>query len=138
LLVLGAALCWGITPEIIKPAVGKIGSPIVGVFVSYLAAAILFGLFYIIKEPRRHLARVRSRDILWSVLGGGAFAAAGQLLNYTALGGGPSSLVVPLVNTTVLFTFLFSFLINRHIEVFTSKIIIGMLLALAGTFILFL
>jgi transporter family protein len=138
LLVLGAALCWGVTPEIIKPAVAEIGSPFVGVFVSYLAAGAVFALFYIKKGPRRQLARLSARDILFSVVLGGVFAAAGQLLHYVALGGGPASLVVPLVNTTVLFTFLLSFFINRRIEVFTVKIVIGMLAALAGTFVLFL
>lgn len=138
LLVLGAALCWGITPEIIKPAVAEIGSPLVGVFVSYLAAAVVFAVFYIKKGARQHLARVKARDILLSVVAGGIFAAAGQLLHYMALGGGPASLVVPLVNTTVIFTFIFSFFINRRIEVFTVKIIVGMVVALAGTFVLFL
>jgi transporter family protein len=138
LLILGAALCWGITPEIIKPAVAEIGSPFVGVFVSYLAAGVVFALFYIMKRPRRQFARLRARDILVSVAAGGIFATAGQLFHYVALGGGPASLVVPLVNTMVLFTFLLSFFINRRIEVFTIKIIIGMLAALAGTFVLFL
>jgi drug/metabolite transporter (DMT)-like permease len=138
LLALAGALCWGVTPVIIKPAVAEIGSPFAGVFVSYLAAALVFALFYIKKRPRQQLARVRGRDILFSVMGGGLFAAAGQLLHYAALGAGPASLVVPLVNTTVLFTFFFSFFINRRIEVFTVKIIAGMLVALAGTFVLFL
>lgn len=138
LLILAGALCWGITPVIIKPAVAEIGSPFVAVFVSYLAAAVVFAIFYIMKEPRQHIAMVRGRDILLSVVGGGIFAAAGQLLHYVALGGGPASLVVPLVNTTVIFTFFFSFFINRRIEVFTAKIIIGMVVALAGTFVLFL
>jgi bacterial/archaeal transporter family protein len=138
LLALAGALCWGVTPVIIKPAVAEIGSPFVGVFVSYLAAAAVFALFYIMKEPRQHLARVSTRDIFYSVVGGGIFAAAGQLLHYAALGGGPASLVVPLVNTTVLFTFFLSFFINRRIEVFTARIVIGMVVALAGTFILFL
>jgi len=138
LLSLAGALCWGVTPVIIKPAVAEIGSPFAGVFVSYLAAAIVFALFYIKREPRQHMARLKAREILVSVLAGGVFAAAGQLLHYTALGGGPASLVVPLVNTTVIFSFLFSFFINRHIEVFTVKIIAGMLVTLAGTFVLFL
>jgi drug/metabolite transporter (DMT)-like permease len=138
LLVLAGALCWGITPEIIKPAVAEIGSPFVGVFVSYLAAAVVFAIFYITKHARQQMARARARDILFSVVAGGTFAAAGQLLHYTALGNGPASLVVPLVNTTVLFTFLFSFFINRRIEVFTARIVTGMVVALVGTFILFL
>jgi drug/metabolite transporter (DMT)-like permease len=137
LLSLAGALCWGVTPIIIKPAVAEIGSPFVAVFVSYLAAGAVFALFYIKKELRQQFTRLRARDILLSAASGGIFAAAGQLLHYTALGGGPASLVVPLVNTTVLFTFLLSFFINRRIEVFTVKIIIGMVVALAGTFILF-
>lgn len=138
MLSLTGALCWGVTPIIIKPAVAEIGSPFVGVFVSYLAAGVVFALFYIKRELREHFTRLKARDILLSVLSGGIFAASGQLLHYTALGGGPASLVVPLVNTTVLFTFILSFFINRRIEVFTVKIIIGMVVALAGTFILFL
>jgi drug/metabolite transporter (DMT)-like permease len=67
----------------------------------------------------------------------GAFTAGGQLLNYTALGLSPASVVTPLISIQVLFIFFFSFLINRQIEFFTPKVFIGMAATLAGTFLLF-
>ena len=41
LLALAAALCWGITPVLIKPGVEQIGSSIAGAFISYCAAAVV-------------------------------------------------------------------------------------------------
>ena len=65
------------------------------------------------------------------------FTASGQLLYFTALGKSPASVVTPLLSIQILFIFLFSFLVNRKIELFTPKVIIGMAATVAGTFLLF-
>jgi drug/metabolite transporter (DMT)-like permease len=57
---------------------------------------------------------------------------------YTALKHSPVSVVTPLVATVALFTLIFSFLLNRDLEVFTWKVLIGAGVTIAGTFLLFL
>jgi len=137
LLALGAALCWGVTPVLIKPGVEEIGSPSAGAFVSYCTAAIVMLLLLINGPRRKQLIQLPFKKSVLPMAIAGAFTAGGQLLYYTALGQSPASVVTPLISIQILFIFLFSFLINRKIELFTPKVFIGMAATLAGTFLLF-
>jgi len=137
LSALGGAICWGITPIMIKPALGEIGSPLGGAFISYVAAAIVMALFLCRRQPREHFLQRTSLSILIPLGIGGMLAAFAQLLFYTALNYSPASLVTPLITTQIFFIFLFSFFLNRRIEVFTLKVILGMVATAAGTFLLF-
>ena len=137
LAALGGAICWGITPVLIKPAVGEIGSPLVGAFVAYVTASIVMAFFFFRRQHREQMVQLPLLAALIPLVIGGIFAATGQLFNYTALGYSPVSMVTPLLSIHVLFIFLFSFLLNRQIEVFTPRVISGMLVTAAGTFLLF-
>jgi len=137
LAALGGAICWGITPVLIKPAVGEIGSPLVGAFVAYVTASIVMAFFFFRRQHREQMVQLPLLAALVPLVIGGIFAATGQLFNYTALGYSPASMVTPLLSTHVLFVFLFSFLLNRDIEVFTPRVISGMVATIIGTFLLF-
>jgi len=137
LAALGGALCWGITPVLIKPAIGEIGSPLVGAFVAYVTASIVMAFFFFRRQHREQMVQLSLLAALIPLVIGGIFAATGQLFSYTALGYSPASMVTPLLSIHVLFTFLFSFLLNRQIEVFTPRVISGMVVTVAGTFLLF-
>ncbi len=137
LLALAAALCWGVTPILIKPGVAEIGSSSAGAFVSYCAATVAMGLLLLNGQRRKQLTQLPFKKSVLPMATAGAFTAGGQLLYYTALGMSPASVVTPLLSIQVLFIFFFSFLINRRIELFTPKVFIGMGATLAGTFLLF-
>jgi len=137
LLSLAAALCWGVTPILIKPGVAEIGSSSAGAFVSYCAATVAMGLLLLNGQRRKQLTQLPFKKSVLPMATAGAFTAGGQLLYYTALGMSPASVVTPLLSIQVLFIFFFSFLINRRIELFTPKVFIGMGATLAGTFLLF-
>ena len=137
LTALGAALCWGITPVLIKPAVEEIGSPSVGAFVSYIAASIVMAFFFLRRQHRQQMVQPRFFAALISLVISGIVLSMGQLFNYTALGHSPASMVAPLISTNVLFVYLLSFLINRNIEVFTLKVILGMVVMVIGAFLIF-
>ena len=68
----------------------------------------------------------------------GLSVLAGQLFRYTALGYSPVSVVQPLIGTSVLFVLLLSFMVNRKIDVFNFRVIIGILVIVLGTFLIFL
>jgi len=137
LLALGAALCWGVTPVLIKPGVAEIGSSSAGAFVSYCAATLAMGLLLLNRQRRKQLAQLPFKKSVLPMALAGAFTAGGQLLYYTALRTSPASVVTPLLSIQVLFILFFSFLVNRQIELFTPKVFIGMAATLAGTFLLF-
>ncbi len=132
---MGAGLCWGISGVLIKPAVRAIGSPFVGTFVSYVFAFLIMASLLFGKERREQLLRLNRASLTPIIIAGIGIATA-HFFKFAALMYSPVSLVQPLTATHILFLLLFSFLLNRNIEVFTRKVIIGMMLAVVGTIIL--
>jgi len=137
LAALGGGLCWGTTPILIKSAVEEIGSPIVGAFIAYVIAAIVTAFLLFGKQQREQMFQLPFVAILVPLVISGIFTSTGQLFAYTALKYSPASLVAPLFSTQILVIFLLSFLLNRQIEVFTPKVILGMVATMAGTFLIF-
>jgi len=134
---LGGAVCWGISPILIKPAVEEIGSPIAGAFIAYVAASIVMIFLFFNRQRREQMAQLPLVSTVIPLIIGGIFAATGQSFVYTALSYSPASIVIPIIGTHIFFILLFSFLLNRQIEVFTLKVMLGMVAVLAGTFLLF-
>ena len=132
---LGAGLCWGISGVLIKPAVMEIGSPLVGVLISYIAAALILACFLIRKKQRGQLVYI-NRSALLPIAIAGVLTSAANLFRFTALNYSPVSLVRPIESTFIIYILLFSFFFNRKIEVFTRKVIVGMLLVVIGTIII--
>jgi len=137
LLVLGGALCVGIASVLIKSAMEEIGSPYVAAFISYAAAFLLWIVLLLQKEQRAQLLQFpRSSLLILSMAA--ILALVGQLLRYAALNYSPVSVVQPLIGTLILFTFLFSFILNRKIDVFNWRVFTGIVVVLTGIFLLFL
>lgn len=132
----GGAVCWGTSPVLIKPAVAEIGSPSAAALVSYVAASIVMVCFLFRREHREQMVQPRFFASLVPLLTAGVFTSIAQLLRYTALNYSPASKVTALATTNNLFVFLFSFLINRKIEVFTVKVALGMLATAIGAFLI--
>ncbi len=133
LTALGAGLLWGISAVMVKPVITEIGSPFVGVFVSYMAAFLVVAGLLLGKRQREQLLNLRRFSLRTFVIAG-AFTSIAQLSRYIALSYSPVSIVQPLIpGTNVLFVLLFSFLLNRSIEVFSRKIIIGIAATAVGT-----
>lgn len=137
LLVLGAALCIAISSVLVKSAMEETGSPYIATFVSYLAAFLLWTILLLQKEQRDQLFQL-SRSSLFILSMAAILGLVGQLLRYAALNFSPISVVQPLIGTVVLFTFFFSFMLNRSIDVFNWKVFLGIVVVGTGTFLLFL
>lgn len=137
LLSLSAALCWGITPVLIKPSVEEIGSAAVGNIVSYLAAGLGICLLLFKARRRSDFSRLSLKKNILPMFLAGLFTAAGQLFYFMALQRSPANIVTPLVSIEVLFIYIISYFANRHGEVFTVKVALGMIAMVVGTFLLF-
>ena len=137
LLSLGAALCWGISPVLIKPAVALAGSAAVGNLISYVAGGLGISFFFINRERRNNFARLSFKRNILPMVVAGLFTAAGQLLCFVALQKSPANVVAPLISIEILFIYIISYFGNRRGEVFTIKIALGMLATVAGAFLLF-
>ena len=106
-------------------------------FISYVTAAIVMGLLLLNRPRRQQLTQLSLKKSILPMALAGLFTAGGQLLYYAALGQSPANIVAPLLSIQVVFIFFFSLLINRKIELFTPRIIFGMVAAVVGTFLLF-
>ncbi|MFC1907161.1 EamA family transporter [Chloroflexota bacterium] len=131
LYALIAGLLWGISGIPIKLGVAEIGSPLAGAFVSFIPPSIIMAGLLFRERQREELFRLTRSPLIYLAIAG-ALASVSQLFRYFALSYSPISLVQPLLSTNVLFLLLFSFFINRHIEVFTVKVIIGVVVTVAG------
>ena len=133
---LGAAICWGVTPVLIKIGLEETGSSFLAVFVSYLAATIVAaGLLF---HPRNY-AKLRRLDraSLIPITIAATATTISQILRYVALDYSPVSMVSPLISTSALFVFPLSFLINRKIETFHPRVIAGAIAVVIGIFLMF-
>ena len=112
------------------------GLGLVGGLVIYLAAAaVLVGwaaIFGRLSQIKETSASAATRWFLLAALIG--FLA--QMSRYVALAFAPIYLVVPLMRTVPLFVLIFSFLLNRRLEVFSLKLVAGVLAAVLGLVIL--
>lgn len=137
LFSLGAAVCWGITPVLIKPAIVEVGSSSVGNFISYAVAGIIMVLLSANSKRWSSFKRLSLKNNILPMILAGLFTAAGQLLYFAALQKSQANIVAPLISIEVLFIYGISYFINRRQEVFTLKIALGMVAMVAGTFLLF-
>ncbi len=137
LIALAGGVCWGVSPLLIKSAVAEIGSPFVGAFISYVTAVVVMAYPCLNKHRREQFKRLNFVSAVIPMTIGGLLVSTGQLFNFSALSRSPASIVNPIISTNALFIFFFSFLLNRRIELFTPKIILGIVTTIAGTFFLF-
>lgn len=135
LYALIAGLCWGISGVPIKLGVAEIGSSLAGAFVSFIPPSFIIAGLLLRRQQREELMKLPRSSLIYLVIAG-ALTSISQLCRYIALSYSPISLVQPLMSTNVIFLLFFSFLLNRHIEVFTIKVIIGIVVTVVGSVLL--
>lgn len=137
IMSLACALCSAGSATLIRPVMTATDAIYAATFVMYLAAFTVLSV--VILWRRQHKLAVlpgNSRDlVLLSV--GGVFLVGGHLLRFAALARSPVSIVQPLIATIVLFVLLFSWLVNRRIDVFNWRVLAGIALVLAGIFLIY-
>ncbi len=138
LFVMGSALFGAVSAVLIKPAMDEIGSPYAATFIVYGTASLLLGLVFIFgKQQRARLFKLGRTSLLQFIAISIMFTGA-HLLKYAALSISSVSVVQSLMGgLMVIFVFLFSFIINRKIDIFTWRIFIGVGVVVAGVFLIF-
>jgi len=137
LMSLGCALCSAGSATLIRPVMEKTDAIYAATFVMYLAAFIVLVVILLASGEYRHrIIRQDSRSwLLLSIVS--VFLVLGHLFRFSALQRSPVSIVQPLVATIVLFVLLFSWLINRRIDVFNWRVIAGIVLVLGGVYLIY-
>ena len=128
-----AALAYGTSPIIIRQALdgaGPLGG-LSGGSVAYAAATVAVALGFLIPSLRRNVMKVSGENARWFVYSG-IFVAAAQGFLYSALAVAPIMLVIPLLQLSLVFRFLFALLLNPHHEVFGFLVVFGTVVSIAG------
>ena len=138
LAALVGALCWGLSPVLMKIGLREVSTPLVALFLAYISAFTIIS-FSLFRSINRQRLRNLNRNALVSIVIAGLIGSIGAtMLRMTALAYSPVSVVEPLAGSAQnLFIFPVSYLINRRIESFNSKIIIGAIAIVIGIFLIF-
>jgi len=134
---LGTALCSAGSATLIRPVMQEVDEIYAATFVMYLAAFVVILVLLGIRPRQRQavLSQGRSTFLMLSV--GAVFLVVGHLFRFTALIHSPVSVVQPLVATIVIFVLIFSWIINRKIDIFNRQVLAGVAMVLAGVFMIY-
>jgi drug/metabolite transporter, DME family len=127
---ISAALISAVSQTLRKQALKIIPDPFVAVAM-VTSVSLLLLLLFVFSTNRGHQLRM-SRESLRFFLCAALMATSAQVANFIALGRGQMSVIIPLLNTTPLFTVFFSALFLRKVETVNSRIIFGATLMVAG------
>jgi len=128
-----AALSYGTTPIMVRTALEGLGplSGIVGALIAYTAATIAIGLALFSPALRRNVLTLKRENVPWFIYSG-VLVAAAQGLFYSAVAVAPIMLVVPLMQSALVFRIIFAMWLNPGHEVFNAAVVIGTLVSILG------
>ena len=127
---ISAALVSAISQSLRKQGLKILPDPFVAVAIVTTVSLILF-LIFVLATGRAPSLRMERQGFSF-FLAAALLATAAQVLNFVALGRGELSVIIPLLNTTPLFTVLLSVLFLRKVETVNQRIVFGALLMFAG------
>ena len=127
---ISAAVISAVSQTLRKQALKIIPDPFVAVAI-VTSVSLLLLLLFVFATKRSHQLRM-SRESLRFFLCAALMATSAQVANFIALGRGQMSVIIPLLNTTPLFTVFFSALFLRKVETVNARIVFGAALMVAG------
>ena len=125
----GAA--WGISPVLARYALGDSGLGILGGLVSYAAAGLVLLPVLLIPGRVREIRATDSSAQRWFALTTLTIFVA-QLFRYMALGVASAILVTTLLRAGEFLKLFFAYVINREMESFEGRVIIGIAVSILG------
>ena len=134
LLPISAGLISAVSQSLRKQALKIIPDPFVAVAVVTTVSLTLL-LLFAFTTKRNSQFRTPPRSLIFFVCAA-SLATLAQVANFIALGRGQLSVIIPLLNTTPLFTVLFSAVFLRKIETVNLRIIAGAATMVAGVLLI--
>jgi drug/metabolite transporter (DMT)-like permease len=128
----GAAVVWGVTPILVKAGLNESDFPVLGIFVSSAAAAIVVGGILSRPGAGDQLLSMNRTGVRWYVLAGLAVSSA-HFVRYLALSEGDVTIVVLMFQLVPLFVFLLTWAVNREIETLNAFLLAGGVAVVAGS-----
>jgi drug/metabolite transporter (DMT)-like permease len=131
---LGAALTSAISQNLRKQGLNILPDPFVATAMVTMTSLVILVAF--ILTTKRTTLLVMDRHSLPFFVVAASIAVSAQILNFIALGRGQVSVIIPLLNTTPLFSVLFTSVFLRNVERVPPRVIIGAVLMVAGVVII--
>jgi drug/metabolite transporter, DME family len=130
LLPITSALISAISQALRKQALRILPDPFVAVAIVTTVSLMLL-LVFSFSTGRAERFRVPRRSFVYFACAA-LIATVAQVLNFVALARGQLAVIIPLLNTTPLFSVLFSVLFLRHVETVNSRVVAGAVLMVGG------
>jgi drug/metabolite transporter, DME family len=127
---ISAALISAVSQSLRKQALKIIPDPFVAVAMVTTVSLILL-LGFVLASKRTEQLRMK-REGFRFFLCASLVATLAQVANFIALARGELSVIIPLLNTTPLFTVLFSVLFLRAVETINSRVVLGAIAMVGG------
>lgn len=138
LLGLGTAIASATSAALIRPVMTVTDDVFAATSVMYLAAFSGVLVILAISSKLRKQITVNDSRGLGLFVVSAAILVAGHLARFRALEDTPVSIVQPLVATMVVFVLVFSWMMNRKIDVFNWRVFTGIGMVLAGVVVLYI
>lgn len=132
------AICYGSSPVLIRSALeNHHGVSILGGLAAYSAAS-LFLILSLALPSRRGLVAALNVDTLRAFFAAGFFVWMAQMLNFVALTLASVAVVATFIRFSNVFTLIISYIYNRRLEMITTRVVLGVLLSVAGAVVMVL
>ncbi len=124
---------YGVSPLFIRMALEDmdVSAGIAGGLVSYIAATVVIALLFLKPGHVGHVLAIHRQSVRWFLLSS-VFVGLSQMFRYMALAVAPITVVAPIQRSASLFRVMFNWLINRQHEVFEARLLLGILISVAG------
>ncbi|MDP6559203.1 MAG: DMT family transporter [Candidatus Binatia bacterium] len=127
---LGAGLVAAVSQNLRRTGLLIIPNPFIGAAVTTTTSLVIFSISLLVLGKVR-LLRVDKKSVPFFAVAS-LISAGAQFLVFYSLTWADVSVMIPLINTTPLFTVLFSALFLRDLETVTSRVLIGTVVLVAG------
>jgi uncharacterized membrane protein len=124
---------YGVSPIFVRMALEGTGpgASLAGGLISYLAASAVLAIILLWPGKWRELFAFTRESAKWFTFSG-IFVCLSQIFRYMALSVAPVTVVTPILRLSLIFRFVFSWLINREHEIFGGRAIAGTIVSLVG------
>lgn len=132
---LGAATAYGVAPLLVRAAFEStpVKNVIAGGVIAYAVATTVLIVLVILLAPLRRSIRAVNRNSAAWYTAAAALVAASHGFVYAALAVAPLMVVVPILQLSLIFRIFLSQMFNREYEVMNAAVIVGSIVAVAGS-----
>ena len=126
------ALAFGVSPVLVRYALGDSGLGIVAGLTAYMGAAAVLALGFALPGVRASLAGMNPGARGWFAVGTLTVFAA-HMFRFLALSAAPVSVVIPLLRGGAFLHVIAAWLINRDYETFDRRVLVGIGVSVSGS-----